>query len=85
MESTPEKKSYFVLPASDSLPDSDLENIDVNDLFSQNYPQYALTEITGWAAPNLLILNTTAEGGERGPSFWFDISAQTFIQLGTLF
>ena len=82
---TPTEKNYFVFPASDTVQDNNLENTEVNALFSQNYPQYNLTEITGWAAPNLLIMNTTADGGERGPSFWFDISSQTFIQLGTLF
>ena len=84
-ESTPTKKSYFIFPASESLPENNLQNTDVHALFSQKYPQYILTDITGWVAPNLLIMNTTADGGERGPSFWFDITTQVFIQLGTLF
>lgn len=85
MERTPSQKSYFVLPASDSLPQSDLQNTDVYVLFSQKYSQYILTDITGWAAPNLLIMNTNNETGERGPSFWFDITTQSFIQLSSNF
>lgn len=84
-ESSPVTDSYFVLPASDSLPQTDLLNTDIQALFSQKYPQYNLTEITGWADPYLLILNTTGAGGERGPSFWFDITSLTFIQLDTRF
>lgn len=84
-ERTATQSSYFVLPASDSPPEDNLENTDVYELFLQNYPQYILADITGWAAPDLLIINTTAAGAERGPSFWFDIATQTFIQLGALF
>ena len=84
-ERTGTESHYFVLPASDSLPQNDLQNTDVQALFSQKYPQFILTDITGWAAPNLLIVNTTTDSGERGPSFWFNIASQTFIQLGALF
>ena len=84
-ERTATESSYFVLPASDSPPQNDLQNTDVQALFLQKYPQFILTDITGWAAPNLLIVNTSTVTGERGPSFWFDITSQTFIQLSALF
>ncbi len=77
--------SYYVFKASGANFTSQLAYINVSDLFTDRYPQYILTEITGWAAPNLLIINTMSQDGNIGPSLWFDIPSQSFIQLATHF
>lgn len=83
VENKQTRKAYYVLSATESASEDQLT--DVHELFAQNYPVYSLAEITGWAAPNLLILNTTMSDGKRGPSFWYDVSYKKFIQLGTQF
>lgn len=60
-------------------------SVTINDLFSAKYPSYTITDVTGWAAPNLLLVNTATEDGKIGPSFWFDITDLSFIQLATHF
>ncbi|SRR5258708_33305241 len=61
------------------------ENINVTDYFNQKLPNYKLTEITGWAADNLLILNTNKADGTEGFSYWFDTGSHNFVQLSQRF
>lgn len=77
--------NYYVLSATGNPLSTDNAYINIADLFSQKYTDYFLTDVTGWAAPDLLILNTKKISGEQGPSLWFDIQSQKFIQLSTLF
>jgi hypothetical protein len=53
--------------------------MEISELFYAKYSEYKITDITGWAAPNLLIVNTDDVNSEEGPSFWFDVSSKTFI------
>jgi hypothetical protein len=79
-EATLSFSNYFVFSA-----DGSSQSVDVKSLFNQKVPDYVMTEVTGWAAPYLLIVNTKTKQGEQGPSFWLDISTQSFIQLSTHF
>lgn len=72
-EVTPTKTNYHVLPG----------NINVTTLFAEKYPAYTLQEITGWAAPNLLIVN--ASTGTSNISLWFDLTTTSFITLSNRF
>lgn len=84
-ESMPDGDRYYVLDASgNGFPDNS-RYINVSDLFSQKLADYTVTEITGWADPYLLIINTKTKQGEQGPSFWFEIPSRSFIQLSTHF
>lgn len=65
--------NYYVLSAAGK------ELTNISSLFRQKYPDYKLVEITGWAAPSLLILNTL------GPSLWFDVTNQAFTLLSIKF
>lgn len=67
--------SYFAYPTGDN----------VADIFKQKFPNYVLTDITGWAAPTLLILNTNNADGTVGPSYWFDTASKGFTLLSTRF
>lgn len=77
--------SYYVFNASGASFTNQQLYINVSDLFTNRYSQYMLTEVTGWAAPNLLIINTMSQDGKIGPSLWFDIPSKSFIQLSTHF
>lgn len=60
--------------------------INVNSHFSEKEIPYLFNEMTGWASQNLLVIKTVkADGSESGPSYWFDITNKTFIQLSSQF
>ena len=61
------------------------ESLNVSELFQEKYEDLILADVTGWAAPDLLIVNTKTEGGDIGPSIWFDVNSESFIQLSTRF
>ncbi len=84
-ESTPAGDNYYVFTAAGNLFSDNSPYINVSDLFNLKLANYTLTEITGWADPNLLIINTKTKQGEQGPSFWFEIPSRSFIQLSTHF
>jgi len=56
----------------------------IKNLFLSKYPEFKIEDITGWAAVNLLLVNVKSQTGEK-ISFWFDVTSQTFIRLGTYF
>src|SRR5260221_1567149 len=58
--------------------------LDVTPLFDLKKSGYNVREVTGWAAPTLLIVNTKPTNQSPvGPSFWFDISRKSVIRLST--
>ena len=59
--------------------------IDVNTAFVEKKVPYAFSEVTGWAAPTLLVVNTKSPTSSAPISFWFDISKKSFIRLSTSF
>lgn len=76
---------YFVLTSSGNSITKDQETLDFSSLFTVKYPNYIITDVTGWAGPTLIIINTNNSDGSLGPSFWFDVASQSFIRLGTRF
>lgn len=59
--------------------------ISVSDYFKEKLSDYVLDEVTGWAADNLLVVNANNSDGTQGPSFWFDLSNNSFIRLSNRF
>ena len=60
-------------------------SLSVQQLFKEKVDDYTIEDVTGWADPTLLVVNTKAIDGDDKVSFWFDVPSQTFIQLGTYF
>lgn len=84
-ESTPVVNNYYVFFTSgDKFPDNS-QYLDILSLFAQHVSGYTISDVTGWAAPNLLLVNAKANQGEKKVSFWFDVTSQSFTQLGTYF
>ncbi len=75
----------LVLKASGaSFPDGNIF-IDVNSAYVEKKIPYAFEQVTGWAAPTLLVVNTKSPTSSAPISFWFDISKKSFIRLSTSF
>ncbi len=49
--------------------------VDIGVLFAERLPERKLRDATGWDGPGLIHIQSD------GPSFWFDVTSQTFIQL----
>jgi hypothetical protein len=84
-ETTPTVNNYYVFNSSgSSFPDGS-QYVNIQDLFSQKLPQYTIDEVTGWGAPDLIIVNAKKNERRQKYSFWFEVSSQSFIQLSTYF
>ena len=59
--------------------------LDISGPFLLKYPNLKITDVTGWGGMTLIVVNTDKEDGSLGPSFWFDVSGKSFIQLSTRF
>ncbi|MBI3397581.1 hypothetical protein HY045_03835 [Candidatus Woesebacteria bacterium] len=77
--------NYLVLSVSNKLFTGDSKFLNLTEAFIKKLPNFKLKEVTGWASPTLLVVNTDKESGDQGPSFWYDITTQSFIQLSTRF
>ncbi len=84
-EVAPTTTDYLVFKNTGTLFPDDASYISIQEKFQKKVPNYIIEDVTGWAAPNLLIVNTRAIGGDQKMSFWFDVPSQSFIQLGTYF
>lgn len=77
--------NYYVFYSSGKTFSNNNQYINIQELFTKKFSRYTIENVTGWATPNLLIINTRTENGDKGPSFWFDLPSQSFIQLATHF
>ena len=76
---------YFVFKTSGEAFANGEKYFDVTPLFAAYTSDYTLSEVTGWADPSLLILNTKTPENKQGPSFWFDVGSKSFTQLSNTF
>jgi hypothetical protein len=76
-ETSTTSTDFFVITSSGTL--------DISGPFAAKYQNYVITDVTGWAAPTLVVINTNKVDGTLGPSFWFDVSSKSFIQLSERF
>lgn len=58
---------------------------DVGELFIEKIKNVSPALITGWASPNLLIVNTVKEDNTKGPSYWFEVPSKAIMQLSSQF
>lgn len=55
--------------------------LDVKEDFTKGQRSDSYTEVTGWASPTLLIINTTNPEGKKGSSYWYEVPSKAIIQL----
>ncbi|HEV2339662.1 MAG TPA: hypothetical protein VGT05_02715 [Patescibacteria group bacterium] len=78
--------NHYLVFKTSGEPFANGENdLDVTPLFIAYTSSYTINDVTGWASPTLLVVNTKNQNGSTGSSFWFDTTSQRFIQLATLF
>lgn len=61
------------------------QTVEIESKFYEEYPDFVITDITGWGGVNLIVVNTNYNEGKIGPSWWFDLSNKSFIKLSTRF
>jgi hypothetical protein len=76
---------YFVLLANGKNIIDNNKLLEIGELFSKKYPNLILSEVTGWAAPNLIVINATKEDGSDFASYWLDLNSHSFIRLSNKF
>lgn len=76
---------YLVFQSSGELFSNNLPYLLIQEPFKINAPNFTLEEVTGWAAPNLIIVNAEQNDSANKVSFWFEVPSQALIQLGTYF
>lgn len=57
--------------------------LDVAPLFLEKNKTLEIANVTGWASPTLLYVQTKTESLTKGPTFWFDIDSKNFLQLAS--
>lgn len=81
----PDKTRYLVLTVSGEPMIPESQTVEFAESFESEYPDYKITEVTGWGGINLIVFNTDKIEGGIGPSFWFDVGGKSFIQLSNRF
>lgn len=84
-ELTTSLPNYYVLNSDGSPLAGGVKYVNIQELFSAKQPDYTIVEVTGWADPNLIIVNAKSNKENRVVSFWFEVSGQSFLQLSTYF
>ena len=84
-EKSPTIDNYYVFQSNGSLFTNNQSYLSIQELFNKSIQNYNIEEVTGWADPLLLIVNTKSTETNDKVSFWFDVTSQSFIQLGTYF
>jgi hypothetical protein len=79
------KDQYIVMRTDGEELLKDTQTLELVGMFYEKYSDFVVTDVTGWAGPTLLVVNSDKAEGGIGPSFWFDLSSRTFIKLSTRF
>jgi len=81
----PEKAQYIVVRTDGKNIRGEEKSVEITSLFYEKYEEFVITEVTGWGGYSLIVVNTNYKDGKIGPSFWFDQSNFSFIQLSNRF
>ena len=77
---------YFALRTDGKPIIGSEQTVDFVSLFREKYSaQYSVTDVTGWGGMTLIVLNVNKADGSLGPSFWYDVTSNSFIPLATRF
>jgi|SRR3990172_2634416 len=79
------KNRYIVIRTDGEDLGKDIETIEIESLFSEKYPDFVITDVTGWGSYSLIVVNSDTKEGKTGPSWWFDLSNFSFIRLSSRF
>lgn len=72
--------NVLVFKASGEIFQNSQQYLDLRALFKSK-AGYSINNATGWASPTLIYVTTLSDDSTKGPTFWFDLSSHSFIQL----
>lgn len=75
---------YFVFRSDGSVYSDGRSYLDINAYWEKSNRNSKISDVTGWAGQDLLVVNTTKMDGSSGPAFWFVTSSRSFMQLRQL-
>ena len=81
----PERAQYIVVRTDGKNIKGEEKSVEITSLFYEKYEEFVITDVTGWGGYSLIVVNTNYKDGKIGPSFWFDLSNFSFIQLSNRF
>ena len=61
------------------------EYLDLTGVYNQDITSLAFSKATGWAADNLIIIETNNSSGNESTSYWFGVPGESLTPLSTLF
>jgi hypothetical protein len=76
-----DKTRYIVMTITGEPILFETQTIEFAEKFETDYPEFVITEVTGWGGIDLIVFNTDKAEGGVGPSFWYEIPTRSFIQL----
>lgn len=75
---------YLVMMKNGKYFADESPSLKVKELFAIVHPETTIVDVTGWAAPTLLIINAK-NSSETNMSYWFDVTTHKFIRLSNYF
>ncbi len=82
---TTEAPEYLVLRTDGKNIKGEEKFVEIGSIFAEKYPDFVITDVTGWGGYALVVLNSNYKDGKVGPSWWFDLSSFGFIRLSNRF
>lgn len=71
----------LVLKADGTAWNGGVQYLDAKVMFEEKVKRVTYDRATGWASPTLIIITTKNPDNTKGPSFWFEIGSNAFLQL----
>ncbi|OGM21380.1 hypothetical protein A2714_02325 [Candidatus Woesebacteria bacterium RIFCSPHIGHO2_01_FULL_38_9] len=79
------KNRYIVFRTDGKDINKSGKTVEIESLFSEKFPDFVITDVTGWGSYSLIVVNSDTKEGKTGPSWWFDLSNFSFIRLSSRF
>jgi hypothetical protein len=84
-ETDPNGNHYLVMTTSGKPLADGVLVAEISGLFEAKYPEYVISDVTGWGGVGVIVVNTDKREGGIGPSFWFEVPSRSFIGLSSRF
>lgn len=76
---------YLVLSTDGKEIQENSKPVEITELFYKAFPEFIITDVTGWGGYTVIVVNTDTKDGKTGPSWWLDMTNLSFIRLSTRF
>lgn len=80
---TPQGMDFLVFRSDGSSFKNDQKYLNISELWQKTKMALRIHTLTGWASEDLIVVYTSTPEGNQGPSYWFVVSSQQFMQLSS--